>query len=97
MQKEPFKRGVSFEVTERELELLQELATREGTNIRNVLRRGIKDRAKAVGLELPEDAFVEREKGNWLPKPAALTAINSQGSGNKTAVSGDTLAAALVS
>jgi hypothetical protein len=69
--KEPFKKGVSFEVTELEQEVLHELAKLEGTNIRNVLRRGIRDRAKAVGLDLPEGTFSERGKGNWLPKDPA--------------------------
>jgi hypothetical protein len=78
VSREPFKKGVSFEVTELELEYLHKLSELEGTNIRNVLRRGIRDRAKAVGLDLPEGTFSERGKGNWLPKEDRLTLLNEQ-------------------
>jgi hypothetical protein len=79
---EPFKRAISFEITDQERDLLHELAGMDDTHIRNFIRRAIKERAKLLGKSLPPEAFEDRTRGNRKPgprpkeKPAAMMAFS---------------------
>jgi hypothetical protein len=91
------KRHITFRVSEDEAKALDELAELLKLADSNIIRRGIRKVAEEAGVELPEGVFSDRPGGNWLPKPAALTAINQQSSGHNTAASGGSPAAAFPS
>ena len=68
--KEKLTRGIVLSLTDEELELLRRIAQLEGTGPRNALRRGLRALAEKHKneLDLPDDVFADRAKGNWLPK-----------------------------
>ena len=59
------KHGISFPLTLEELELLQKLATLEGTGSRNAIRRGLRLLAEKHQVEIKAGEFKDKAKGNF--------------------------------
>jgi cytochrome c-type biogenesis protein CcmH/NrfG len=68
------KTNYTFRMTEKEREELRKLGELEGSES-NAIRRAIRLLMEARGLPIPDDTFVDKEAGNWLPKSEALASL----------------------
>lgn len=82
-------------MTEQEREVIQQIADEENTEVRNVLRRAMRCLMEARGMEVAEDLFSDRSRGNPFPKSAALPTVEANRAGTTTVVSAPSLAIAI--